>query len=173
MQSALQRLIYIHTFAPGAFRLQLKAVQMEQIIDDSSHIKPIENYEVGSINHPSANPVLDIPLMRMSGQDFEDCRIAPDGRISIYDAIRKIMAPAIRKPKKYFMEIVLKSRGPFLGASAFAEHSETSFMQHVTYVQFPGERQNPTPVCHFNTLLVICHFSLVKMRQHYEVNRQT
>ena len=84
--------------------------------------------------------------MRMSPQDFEGCRITPDKKISIYDAIQKLMAPSDRKPKRYFEKIILKSRGPFLGASAFAEHSETSFMQHVTYVQFPGERQRLTPV---------------------------
>ena len=38
---------------------QNDVVQMKQIINDSSHIKPRETHEVGPTNQPSANPVLD------------------------------------------------------------------------------------------------------------------
>ena len=85
----------------------------------------------------SANPVLRNPLMQMTAADFQICRITPDGRISVIDAILHVKGSSRDAAGNVWSKI-----------SSPVEFARTGIS--VEYHQFPGARQRKTPVATFN-----------------------
>jgi hypothetical protein len=111
--------------------------------DDNDSTAPLQNAASGF------NPVLANPLMQLTPQDFQSCRITSTGRISIIDAIMYIRSCSREAAKKVWHDIYRQLRAHRSGTS-----SDTTGLP-LKFHQFTGARQRKTPVATVSMLLHI------------------
>jgi hypothetical protein len=90
----------------------------------------------------STNPVLRNPLMQLTAEYFQNCRITPDGSISVLDAIMYFRECSKDYAKRLWQE-----------QSSSTKLCTTGIL--VEFHQFPGARQRKTPIAAFNVILRI------------------
>ena len=89
----------------------------------------------------STNPVDKLNISNLSEKDFEGCRITPDNKISVYDAISKITGCSLDAARITYGR--MSNNEARTNCSGFKNH------------KFKGQGQKPTPVCTFSELMSI------------------
>jgi hypothetical protein len=90
------------------------------------------------------NPVNKLSLFNLTMKDFEGCRITPDSRISVHDAIAKFCSCTKTDAKKKFHHL-----------SELKDTERVRLTGPLTKYKFPGQGYQITPVCTFSQLLGI------------------
>ena len=91
-------------------------------------------------------------------QDFKECRITPDNKISVYDVFVKITGGTAKQARKYFENIIKHPKNGSLKIS-------------IETYQFEGEGFQKTPVAEYHIILRLLALLPKKFGQNSVMNR--
>lgn len=115
---------------------------VEEVMEEKYSVIP-EKLEIIAHSTVYNNPVNKLNISNLKPEDFEGCRMTPDGKFSVYDVISKFKACSPAKATQTYVR--LKSD----------EVTNCDFMDSYQFLRSDGKKGKPTPVCTFSELLTI------------------